>query len=171
LLSGNVRLHTHEGVRALDDAIRFLHRAKPLPPLALSPGLCLAAADHCREQAGGATGHYGNHGSDPRNRISRYGVVSQGWAENIAYGRHTAREIVLALIVDDGVWSRPSKKHFQPNLQCGWSSLWFARQIRQRLQYRFRQWLRGKQISARGKRRTEFLLITDLFVADGALFL
>ena len=48
-------------------------------------------------------GHCGNHGSDPGNRISRYGVVSQGWAENIAYGRHTAREIVLALIVDDGV--------------------------------------------------------------------
>src|SRR6266403_909554 len=44
LLPGNVRLHTHEGVRALDDAIRFLHRAKPQPPLALSPGLCLAAA-------------------------------------------------------------------------------------------------------------------------------
>jgi len=115
LLPGNVRLHTHEGVRALDDAIRFLHRAKPKPPLALSPGLCLAAADHCREQAGGATGHYGNHGSDPGNRISRYGVVSQGWAENIAYGRHTAREIVLALIVDDGVRGRGHRKNiFNP---------------------------------------------------------
>jgi uncharacterized protein YkwD len=139
LLPGNVRLHTHEGVRALDDAIRFLHRAKPQPPLALSPGLCLAAADHCREQADGATGHYGNHGSDPGNRISRYGVVSPGCAENIAYGRYTAREIVLALIVDDGrAWSRPSQKRFQPNLQCVWGSLRFARQIRQRLQYRFR---------------------------------
>src|SRR5207247_7989579 len=72
LLPGNVRLHTHEGVRAFDDAIRFLHHAKPQPPLALSPGLCLAAADHCREQAGGATGHYGNRGSDPGNRMSRY---------------------------------------------------------------------------------------------------
>jgi uncharacterized protein YkwD len=115
LLPGNVRLHTHEGVRALDDAIRFLHRAKPQPPLALSPGLCLAAADHCREQAGGATGHYGNNGTDPRNRMSRYGVVSQGWAENIAYGCHAAREIVLALIVDDGVRGRGHRKNiFNP---------------------------------------------------------
>ena len=115
LLPGNVRMCTHEGVRALDDAIRFLHRAKPQPPFALSPGLCLAAADHCREQAGGATGHYGNHGSDPGNRMSRYGVVSQGWAENIAYGRHTAREIVLALIVDDGVRGRGHRKNtFNP---------------------------------------------------------
>jgi uncharacterized protein YkwD len=115
LLPGNVRLRTHEGLRALDDAIQFLRRAKPQPPLVLSPGLCLAAADHCREQAGGAIGHYGSNGSDPGNRISRYGVVSQGWAENIAYGRHTAREIVLALIVDDGVRGRGHRKNiFNP---------------------------------------------------------
>jgi len=115
LLPGNVRLRTHEGLRALDDAIRFLNRAKPQPPLALSPGLCLAAADHCREQAGGAMGHCGNHGSDPGNRISCYGVVSQGWAENIAYGLHTAREIVVALIVDDGVRGRGHRKNiFNP---------------------------------------------------------
>lgn len=110
-MPGNVRLRTREGVRALNDAIRFLHRAKPQPPLALSPGLCLAAADHCREQAGGAMGHYGSHGSDPGNRINRYGVVSQGWAENIAYGHRTAREIVLAFIVDDGVRNRGHRKN------------------------------------------------------------
>jgi uncharacterized protein YkwD len=115
LLPGNVRLRTHEGLRALDDAIQFLRRAKPQPPLVLSPGLCLAAADHCREQAAGAIGHYSSNGSDPGNRISRYGVVSQGWAENIAYGRHTAREIVLALIVDDGVRGRGHRKNiFNP---------------------------------------------------------
>ncbi|PYL86033.1 MAG: CAP domain-containing protein [Verrucomicrobia bacterium] len=115
LLPGNLRLCTHEGVRALDEAIQFLRRAKPQPPLALSPGLCLAAADHCREQAGGATGHYGSDGGDPGNRINRYGVVSQGWAENIAYGHHTAREIVLALIVDDGVRRRGHRKNiFNP---------------------------------------------------------
>jgi uncharacterized protein YkwD len=115
LLPRNIRLLTREGVRALDDAIRFLNRAKPQPPLALSPGLCLAAADHCREQAGGAIGHCGDHGSDPGNRINRYGVVSQGWAENIAYGNRTAREIVLALIVDDGVRGRGHRKNiFNP---------------------------------------------------------
>jgi uncharacterized protein YkwD len=116
LMPGSVRLCTHEGVRAVDEAIRFLRRARPLPSLALSPGLCLAAADHCREQAGGAVGHHGCDGGDPGSRISRYGVVAQGWAENIAYGQRSARAIVAAFIIDDGVRGRGHRRNiFNPN--------------------------------------------------------
>ncbi len=111
LMPGNIRLRTREGVRAIDDAIRFLRRAQPQPVLALSPGLCLAAADHCREQASGAMGHRGCNRSNPGDRISRYGAWSQGWAENVAYGRHNARDIVLALIIDDGVRGRGHRKN------------------------------------------------------------
>jgi hypothetical protein len=41
LMPGSVRVCTREGVRAVEEAIRFLRRARPLPPLALSPGLCV----------------------------------------------------------------------------------------------------------------------------------
>jgi uncharacterized protein YkwD len=116
VMSGNILLRTHEGVRAVDEAIRFLRSARPLPALALSPGLSLAAADHCREQVSGTVGHRGQNGSDPGSRISRYGVAAQGWAENIAYGQRTARSIVMALIIDDGVRSRGHRKNiFSPN--------------------------------------------------------
>jgi uncharacterized protein YkwD len=116
LMPNSVRLCTHEGLRAVDEAIRFLRRARPLPALALSPGLCSAAADHCREQAGGAVGHHGRDGSDPGSRISRYGVVAQGWAENNAYGQRSARAVVMALIIDDGVRGRGHRRNiFDPN--------------------------------------------------------
>jgi len=95
----------------VDQAIRFLRRARPLPPLALSPGLCSAAADYCREQAGGAAGHHGCDGSGPGSRITRYGVVAQGWAENIAYGQRSARAVVMALIIDDGVRGRGHRRN------------------------------------------------------------
>src|SRR5438067_11673782 len=110
LMPGSARRCT-EGVHALDEAIRFLRRARPLAAVALSPGLCLAAADHCREQAGGAVGHHGRGGSDPGSRISRCGVVAQGWAENIAYGQCSARAIVMALIIDDGVRGRGHRRN------------------------------------------------------------
>jgi len=45
--AGRVRLCTQHDVRAVDEAMRFLRRARPLPALGLSPGLCSAAADHC----------------------------------------------------------------------------------------------------------------------------
>ncbi len=113
---GRGRLCAHEGVRALDEAIRFLRRIRPVPPLALSPGLCSAAADHCREQVGGAVGHRGRGGSDPGSRTSRFGAVAQGWAENICYGQHSARAIVMALIIDDGVRGRGHRRNiFNPN--------------------------------------------------------
>jgi uncharacterized protein YkwD len=109
-------LRTHEGVRAVNEAIRFLRGAQPRPPLALSPGLCRAAADHCRDQATGALGHNGSDGRNPGTRINRYETWQGAWAENIAYGKRSARDIVVALIIDDGVRGRGHRKNiFNPN--------------------------------------------------------
>jgi uncharacterized protein YkwD len=102
---------TGPGAPALDEAIRFLRTVHPQPPLALSPGLCQAAADHCRDQVGGSIGHNGADRSSPDSRINRYGRWHGGWAENIAYGQRNARAIVLALIIDDGVPGRGHRKN------------------------------------------------------------
>jgi len=103
--------HMIEHGRAVDEAVRFLKRARPLPPLTLSSGMCRAAADHCAEQIDGQTGHDGNDRSTPGDRISRYGAWSVSWGENISYGQNTARGIVLTLIIDDGVRSRGHRKN------------------------------------------------------------
>jgi hypothetical protein len=101
--------------RAVDEAVRFLKRARPLPPLTSSSGMSRAAADHCAEQTDGQTGHDGNDRSTPGDRISRYGTWSVSWGENISYGQNTARGIVLTLIIDDGVRSRGHRKNiFNP---------------------------------------------------------
>jgi uncharacterized protein YkwD len=75
-------------------------------------GLSLAAKDHVTDQSRtGQTGHNGSDGSTPETRIKRYGVFSGYWVfralgENIAYGFTTGREIVCALLIDDGVPNR-----------------------------------------------------------------
>ncbi len=107
--------HMIEHGRAVDEAVRFLKKARPLPPLTLSTGMSRAAADHCAEQVEGQLGHDGNDRSSPGDRISRYGIWSATWGENISYGQKTARGIVLTLIIDDGVRSRGHRKNiFNP---------------------------------------------------------
>jgi uncharacterized protein YkwD len=101
--------------RAVDEAVRFLKRARPLQPLTLSPGISRAAADHCAEQIDGQLGHDGSDQSSPGDRISRYGSWSATWGENISYAQRTARGVVISLIVDDGVRSRGHRKNiFNP---------------------------------------------------------
>jgi uncharacterized protein YkwD len=100
---------------AVDEAVRFLRKARPLPPLSLSPGMCHAAADHCAEQVAGQLGHDGGDRSSPGDRISRYGSWSSTWGENISYTQETARGVVLSLVIDDGVRSRGHRKNiFNP---------------------------------------------------------
>ncbi len=106
VLPGQTRIYTREGLGAVDEAIRFLRSAKPIQPLTLSPGMCRGAADHCAEQAGGAIGHDGRGWSNPGSRMKRYGTWTAAWGENISYGKNSARDIVLALIIDDGLRAR-----------------------------------------------------------------
>ena len=101
ILPGQTRIYPREGLGAVDEAIQFLRSAQPLQPLSLSPGLSRGAADHCAEQAGGAIGH-----GNPTSRMNRYGSWSASWGENIAYGKSSARDVVLALIIDDGLLAR-----------------------------------------------------------------
>jgi uncharacterized protein YkwD len=103
--------HMLEHGRAVDEAVRFLKKTRPLPPLTLSPGMSRAAADHCSEQVDGQLGHDGNDRSSPGDRLGRYGSWTTTWGENISYSRKTAREVVLALIIDDGVRSRGHRKN------------------------------------------------------------
>ncbi len=116
ILSGHTRIRTKEGTAALDEAIRFLQSAQPLGPLAISRGMSRAAADHCADQAGGGFGHEGRDRSHAGQRISRYGIFAGGWGENVSYGKASVRDVVLALIIDDGLPARKHRKNiFNPS--------------------------------------------------------
>jgi uncharacterized protein YkwD len=117
IFPGSAKWRMKEELGAIEEAVRFLRNAHPEQPLTLSPGMCrAAAADHCADQAAGRTGHRGSDRSSPGDRLSRYGVWRAPWGENIAYGKTSAREIILALIIDDGRPARTHRKNiFDPN--------------------------------------------------------
>lgn len=101
-----------EGPRVVQEAIRFLERAEPLPPLTLSEGMSQAAENHVADLGPrGARGHRGRGGSSPWSRMGRHGQWLGTAGENIYYGQRTARGIVCGLIVDDGVRGRGHRKN------------------------------------------------------------
>jgi uncharacterized protein YkwD len=127
-----IGLRTTEGTAPVDEAIRFLDRQPPLPPLAQAPHLRRAAADHVADQgASGQRGHRGRDGSSPAERIRRRGGGLYGASgEVIAYGPEDAISFVRELIIDDGV---PDRGHrtllFSPRFRfagaaCGRHPTW-----------------------------------------------
>lgn len=103
---GQRAITTHEGVAALEEAIEALRAQAPLTALEPSAGLTLAARDHVVGQGPiGGRGHTGQDGSTVNNRTDRYGSGSLV-GENIAYGSRSGRDIVIDLLVDDGVAGR-----------------------------------------------------------------
>jgi uncharacterized protein YkwD len=112
LPGSTTRVQTYEGVAAVDEAVRFLDRQKPLPPLSWSDGLAAAAAELAGEQSrSGDTGHVGRQSQGVQERIERHGKWERVIAENIGYGPEDARGMVMQLIIDDGVKDRGHRRN------------------------------------------------------------
>lgn len=115
-LPGETAVRTKEGRRALREAIRFLRKFEPLHALRPSEGMSRGARDHVNDIGrGGSMGHRGSDGSSTARRVNRYGKWKKRVGENIAYGGDDGRELVMRLIIDDGVRGRGHRKNiFDP---------------------------------------------------------
>lgn len=108
---GDKSIRTVEGTRALNECVRELKRMTQKPILNPDESLSRAARDHQRDQQkSGRTGHKGTDRSDLSQRIERYGQWQIRIGENIAYGNSDARQIVIFLLIDDGVQDRGHRK-------------------------------------------------------------
>jgi uncharacterized protein YkwD len=123
---GSTGVETIEGAAALEEAITYLRAAKPLPLLQISRGMCMGAKDQSFDQ--GQTGDVSHMGKDKSfswDRVARYGEWKNPVSENIAYDSGTAREIVINLIIDDGVPTRGHRRnifnasHIVTGISCG----------------------------------------------------
>lgn len=119
VLEDGTTVVTKESVIPVDEALRELQdlsstrNSLRLRKLKLDKVMCLAARDHVEDIGPlGLVGHEGSHKSqkDPLQRLSRYGKVRKRCGENVCFGPNTARNIVMDLIVDDGVVDRSHRR-------------------------------------------------------------
>jgi len=115
---GRIPLRTQEGVAAIDEAIAFLESSHPAGPLRFNEGLARAARLHAQDIGPrGSIEHAGSDGSRLSQRLNRLGTWHGVIAENIGTLEEDAREVVIQLLVDDGVPSRGHRSNlFNPDL-------------------------------------------------------
>ncbi len=113
-----VPLRTEEGVAALDEAIAFLESARPVGPLRFNEGLARAARAHAQDIGPrGSLEHAGADGSRLSARLNRLGTWQGLVAENIATYEDEPLQVVIQLLVDDGVPGRGHRHNlFHPDL-------------------------------------------------------
>ncbi|MBV9510433.1 MAG: CAP domain-containing protein [Caulobacteraceae bacterium] len=96
---------------ALEEAVAYLMRQHPLPPLTADEALAGAALDHSAEQGpSGRVGHNDGGGDAQQARLRRHGVWASMAAEDISYGYATPRTVVEQLIIDSGVPDRGHRR-------------------------------------------------------------
>lgn len=118
-LPGEIALRTREGASAVREAIAFLRRQDSVGTLAASRGMTRGARDHVRDSGPrGRLQHVGTDGSNSWDRVNRYGSWQNTIGENLsfgAYGPADARDVVMHLIIDDGVRDRAHRDNlFNP---------------------------------------------------------
>lgn len=103
---------TFEGTSAVNEAIKFLNKSSKLEPLTFSNGLTKPARvqlDDLLENY--SLGHIGKDGSNLPKRVARFGRVTKLFGENITNLFSIPRDIVMQMIIDDGVKSRLHRKN------------------------------------------------------------
>lgn len=99
-----------EGEEVIDEAINFLNGIKPLPPFELDPYLCESAKEHVNDIGPkGLLSYQSSDGTEPEDRIGKYGNYVEALGENIDFGPNDAVGVIVSLTLDDGEEDRPHR--------------------------------------------------------------
>ena len=100
-------IQTYEGISAVKEAIQFLKNQKPVHELTLNKDISQACRDHINDIGPkGLTNHEGSTGTNIGERIEKYCEWDGATAENLDFGFKKAENILLNMIIDDGVKER-----------------------------------------------------------------
>ena len=116
---GEDPIQTYEGPSAIEEAIEFLKSQKPVGKLLLDENISKACKDHAHDLGvKGLTSHEGSDGKNISERIEKYCEWDGACAENLDFGFKNAENIIINLLVDDGVKERNQRFNlFHPDFK------------------------------------------------------
>ena len=107
----NLQIQTLEGKAAYEDAILFLQEQEPVPPLTKEIRLSYAAADLVKDIGErGVVSHQDKDGLFVSERIEKYCEWDFCANEVIEVSSKSAQDILISLLVDDGIRDRLDRK-------------------------------------------------------------
>lgn len=108
-----------EGEYVFNEAINFLNSLPSLKPLIWDDSLALSAYEHVLDIGPkGLLSYQSSDGTEPEERILRYGNYTESLGENIDFGPNDAMGVIISLTLDDGEEDRPHRDNlFKPDYQ------------------------------------------------------
>ena len=101
-----------EGDNVFKEAIQFLKSLPPLQPLQWDQNLARSAQEHVDDIGPkGLLLYQSSDGTEPEDRISKYGTYVDSLGENIDFGPNDAMGVIISLTLDDGEEERPHREN------------------------------------------------------------
>ncbi len=112
-------LRTREGIKAVEEAVKYCKDAQPQAAFTWRKELSQASKDHVEDIGPkGQMKHEGSDGITVKQRLEKYGKFITSYGENLSFACDTAEEVVLQLIIDDGVLERGHRENiFNPDFK------------------------------------------------------
>lgn len=116
---GKIQIQMVEGEKVFDEAIHFLRNLKPLKPLIWEESLAKSAQEHVDDIGPkGLLLYQSSDGTEPEDRITKYGTYVDALGENIDFGPNDEIGVIISLTLDDGEEERPHRENiFKNNYQ------------------------------------------------------
>ena len=107
-----IQIQMVEGDNVFKEAIQFLKSLSPLKPLIWDENLTKSAQEHVNDIGPkGLLLYQSSDGTEPEDRITKYGNYVDSLGENIDFGPNDAMGVIVSLTLDDGEEERPHREN------------------------------------------------------------
>ena len=107
-----IQIQMVEGEEVFNEAINYLNNLRPLQPLIWEDALAQSAQEHVDDIGPkGLLLYQSSDGTEPEDRIAKYGDYVESLGENIDFGPNDALGVIVSLTLDDGEEERPHREN------------------------------------------------------------